>query len=270
MKVLFCGDVVGKSGRRIVLENVPSLRKRLDLDFVIVNGENAAHGFGISERMCTAFYNCGVDVLTTGNHVWDHRPIMNYIGGDPRLIRPLNYPEGTPGNGSGIFETRTGATILVAQPMGRLFMNPLDDPFSGVEKALAGHRLGDTINCIFIDMHAEATSEKMAMGHFLDGRVSMVAGSHSHVPTADTQILPGGTAYQTDTGMCGDYNSVIGMTVPPAVARFTEQVPTDRLAPAEGPGTLCAVYLETDDQTGLARHVAPLQMGGRLREMWPV
>ncbi len=270
MKVLFCGDVVGKSGRTAILENVPNLRERLGLDFVIVNGENAAHGFGITEGICKAFYEVGVDVVTTGNHVWAQREIIDYIGGDPRLLRPLNYPEGTPGSGVNVFDAPLGRRVMVIHPMGRLFMDPLDDPFAAGEGVLANHRLGASVDCIIVDMHAEATSEKMAMGQTLDGRVSMVVGSHSHVPTADTQILPGGTAYQSDAGMCGDYDSVIGMIKETAVARFTLKLPTGRLEPAVGEATLCAVYLETDEKTGLARHVGPLRIGGRLAEHWPV
>ena len=270
MKVLFCGDVVGKAGRKAILDNVPNLRERLGLDFVIVNGENAAHGFGITEGICKAFYEVGVDVVTTGNHVWAQRDIIDYIDGDPRLLRPLNYPEGTPGRGVNVFDAPDGRRIMVIHPMGRLFMDALDDPFTAVEGALANHRLGASVDCIIVDIHAEATSEKMAMGHTLDGRVSMVVGSHSHVPTADTQILPGGTAYQSDAGMCGDYDSVIGMIKETAVARFTQKLPTARLEPAGGEPTLGAVYLETDEKTGLARPVGPLRIGGRLAEHWPV
>jgi len=270
MKVLYCGDVVGHSGRRVIEEHVPSLRERLDLDFVIVNGENAAHGFGITGKICEAFYGVGVDAITTGNHVWDQRDIIDYIDGDPRLLRPINYPEGTPGRGSNIYTVPDGRKLMLVHPMGRLFMDALDDPFAAVEKAIRNHRLGQTLDCIVVDIHAEATSEKMAMGHALDGRVSMVVGSHVHVPSADAQILPGGTAYQTDAGMCGDYDSVIGMEKTNAVARFIQKMPTARLEPASGEATLCAVYLETDDDTGLARHVAPLRLGGRLAEQWPV
>jgi len=264
MKILCCGDVVGKSGRQVILDHIPGLRRRLDLDFVLVNGENAAHGFGITDKICRSFYDVGVDVVTTGNHVWDQREIMKAIDGDPRLLRPLNCPRGTPGVGVGVYDAPGGARVLVAHPMGRLFMKPIDDPFFAIDKALEKHALGDTVNAVIIDMHAEATSEKMAMGHHCDGRASVVVGSHSHVPTADAQILPGGTAYQTDMGMCGDYDSVIGMQKDTAVARFTSNMPTGRLEPATGEATLCAVYVETDDATGLATLVRPLRMGGRL------
>ncbi|MEK9678944.1 MAG: TIGR00282 family metallophosphoesterase, partial [Rhodospirillaceae bacterium] len=211
MKLVYFGDVVGKAGRTVLLEVLPGLIDRLSPDFVMVNGENAAHGFGITGSICEKFFDAGVDVITTGNHAWDQKEIIEYIRTEPRLLRPLNYPENTPGHGSGVFEARDGSKVLVAQVMGRLFMDPLDDPFAAVGKALKGTVLGDDIDCIVVDIHAEATSEKMSMGHYLDGRSSMVVGTHSHVPTADAQILPGGTAYQTDLGMCGDYNSVIGM-----------------------------------------------------------
>ena len=270
MKILICGDVVGKTGRRVIDENLPDLRRRLELDFVIVNGENAAHGFGITDKICEAFYAAGADVITSGNHVWDQREIINYIDGNPRLLRPMNYPEGTPGAGTGIFDTKDGRKVMIVHPMCRLFMDPLDDPFKAVEEALRNHRLGATVDTIVVDVHGEATSEKQAMGHFLDGRVSAVVGTHTHTPTADTQILAGGTAYQSDIGMTGDYDSVIGMKKELATSRFTTKMPQGRLEPAEGEATLCAVYVETDDKTGLARHVGPLRLGGCLAEAWPL
>lgn len=270
MKMLICGDVVGKAGRRVIKENLSEIRQRLDLDFVIVNGENAAHGFGITEKICNTFYAAGADAITTGNHVWNQREIINYIDGDAKLLRPMNYPDGTPGVGTGIFEARGGRKVMVLHPMGRLFMDPLDDPFAAVEEALMNHRLGQTVDAIIVDFHAEATSEKQGMGHFLDGRVSMLVGTHTHVPTADAQILPGGTAYQTDIGMTGDYDSVIGMKKELATSRFTTKMPQGRLEPAEGEATLCAVYVETDDATGLASKIGALRLGGRLQEEWPV
>lgn len=269
MRVLFCGDVVGKSGRKTILEHIPKLRDAWSLDFVIVNGENAAHGFGITEKICKSFYDVGVDVITTGNHVWDQKEVLTYIKEDPRLLRPLNYSEGSPGNGAGIFNATDGRKVMVLHPMGRLFMELVDDPFKAVDEALENHRLGISADCIIADIHAEATSEKMAMGHHLDGRVSMVVGSHSHVPTADAQVLPGGTAYQTDLGMCGDYDSVIGMQKEAAVDRFVKKTPGARLEPANGEATLCGVLLETDDKTGLAQEIAPVRIGGRLSEIIP-
>ncbi len=270
MKILICGDVVGKAGRKAIDEHLPGLRKRLDLDFVVVNGENAAHGFGITDKMCAGFYAAGADVITSGNHVWDQREIINYIGNDPKLLRPMNFPEGTPGAGMGIFQAGNGRNVFVVHPMGRLFMDPLDDPFAAVDEALKNHQLGHSVNAIIVDFHGEATSEKQAMGHYLDGRVSAVVGTHTHAPTADTQILPNGTAFQSDIGMTGDYDSVIGMQKELATSRFTTKMPQGRLEPAEGEATLCAVYVETDDKTGLATHVGPLRVGGRLAEAWPV
>lgn len=271
MRILYCGDVVGRTGRRVVIENLPSLREKLGLDLVLVCGENAAAGFGITAKICAEFYAVGVDVITLGNHAWDQREIISYIDGDPKLLRPINYPEGTPGRGGAVYETTAGRKVFVTQVMTRLFMDPLDDPFASLDRALAPHRLGKTVDAIIVDLHGEATSEKMALGHFVDGRVSLAAGTHTHVPTADFQILPGGTGYLTDIGMCGDYDSVIGMKKDVPLARFTRKLPTpERLSPAEGEATLCAVYLETDDTSGLAKHVAPLRLGGRLAPHWPV
>ncbi|PHS77502.1 MAG: TIGR00282 family metallophosphoesterase [Rhodospirillaceae bacterium] len=269
MKVLYIGDVVGKSGRRAVLDHLPRLQDELSLDFVVVNGENAAHGFGITGAICETFFEAGVDVVTTGNHAWDQREIVEYIQTEPRLLRPVNYPEGTPGQGVGIYEAKNGQKVCVIQAMGRLFMDPLDDPFAGVQRALLNKKLGQKTDFILIDIHAEATSEKMAMGQHFDGQASMVVGTHSHIPTGDAQILPGGTAYQTDAGMCGDYDSVIGMTKGPAIGRFISKMRGERLAPASGEGTLCAVYVESDDTTGLAIKISPVRLGGRLIEVLP-
>ncbi len=269
MKILFIGDVVGRAGREVVIERLPGLRKDLGLDFVVLNGENAAGGFGITEKICKTFYAAGADVITTGNHVWDQREIIGYIGRDSRLLRPDNYPRGTPGRGAGVYEAPRGKKVLVVHVMCRLFMNPLDDPFACVDDALKKHPLRGAVDAAVVDIHGEATSEKMAMGHYIDGRASLAVGSHTHVPTADTQILPGGTAYQSDAGMCGDYDSVIGMEKANAVQRFVRKMPTERLKPAMGPATLCAVLCETDDKTGLAVRVTPLRLGGRLAEQGP-
>ncbi len=269
MRFLLCGDVVGKSGRVVLVDHLPRLRRELALDFVVVNGENAAHGFGITDKICEELYHAGADVITTGNHVWDKRDIIGYIDGDPRLLRPTNLPPGTPGRGHGIYALADGRSILVVNAMARLFMDAIDDPFRGVDALLAQHPLG-RVTAILVDFHGEATSEKMSMGHFCDGRASAVIGTHSHVPTADAQILPKGTAYQTDAGMCGDYDSVIGMQKEAAIQRFVRKMPGERLQVAEGEGTLCAVFVETDDATGLARRVAPLRRGGRLQPSWPL
>jgi len=270
MKVLFIGDIVGRAGRDAVCEALPGWRQRLDLDFVAANGENAAGGFGITADICRQFYDAGVDVITGGNHTWDQQDIIAYIDGDPRLLRPINLTPGTPGRGAGVFEARGGRKVLVINAMGRIFMDPIGDPFAAVRDELAKVRLGVGANFILIDMHADATSEKTAMGVFADGKASLVVGSHSHVPTADARILPGGTAYQTDAGMCGDYDSVIGMQKEGPLSRFLGRVKKERFKAAMGEATVCAVYVETDDATGLATHIAPLRQGGHLAPAWPV
>ncbi len=270
MKVLFLGDIVGRSGRDAVCGALPDLRQKLDLDFVVANGENAAGGFGITADICTQFYAAGVDVLTTGNHVWDQQEIISYIDSDPRLLRPINYVAGTPGRGANVFEARGGAKVLVMNVMGRVFMGGHDDPFASISAELAKVRLGATVDFVLIDIHAEATSEKMAVGRFVDGQASLVVGTHSHVPTADAQVFPGGTAYQTDAGMCGDYDSVIGMEVAGPMSRFLGKVQKVRLKAALGEATVCGVYVETDDATGRSTPVAPLRQGGRLVPHWPV
>jgi metallophosphoesterase (TIGR00282 family) len=269
MRLLFCGDILGRAGRDVVIEQVPRLREALALDFVTINGENAAAGFGITDKICRSFYDAGVDCITTGNHVWDQREIIATIDGDARLLRPANFPPGTPGKGARLYQLADGRRVVVINVMTRLFMDPLDDPFAAAEREVRSRTLGQDVQAILVDVHGEATSEKMAMGHFLDGRVSAVVGSHSHVPTADAQILPGGTAYQTDAGMCGDYDSVIGMQKGPAVQRFLRKMPGERLTPADGPATLCGIFIETDDATGLARRIEPVRVGGRLQPSLP-
>ena len=269
MRLLFFGDTVGRAGRSAVVERLPEIRTKLALDFVVLNGENAAGGFGITPKVCRELYDAGVDVITTGNHVWAQREIMGYIETDPCLLRPHNYPASAPGRGVGQYTLADGRTVMVLNLIGRVFMDPLDDPFAAAEAELAKVRLGATVAAILLDMHAEATSEKNAMGCFVDGRVSLVVGSHSHVPSADARILPGGTAYQTDAGMCGDYDSVIGMEKDEPLARFTRKIPGGRFEPAQGEGTLCGVFAEIDDATGLAKHIAPLRAGGQLAPAWP-
>jgi hypothetical protein len=261
--------VLFRSGRAAVVDHLADLRKRLALDFVVANGENAAGGFGITGKICQELFEAGVDAITGGNHIWDQREVLSYIDGEPRLLRPQNYPASTPGRGSGLFTAPKGRKVLVVSVMGRLFMDALDDPFACVERELAKHRLGVGAQAIILDVHAEATSEKMAMGHAVDGRVSLCVGTHTHVPTADTMILPGGTAYQSDAGMCGDYDSVIGMDKAVPIARFTRRLPTERLSVARGEGTLCAVFVETDDKTGLALRAEPVRVGGRLTGTLP-
>ncbi|MFQ5775886.1 MAG: YmdB family metallophosphoesterase [Kiloniellaceae bacterium] len=269
MRLLFCGDVVGRPGREAVAAHLPRLRRDLGLDFVVANGENAAGGFGITEKICAQLFAAGVDAISGGNHMWDQREALSLIEREPRVVRPQNYPSGTPGRGAAVFGAGQGRKVMVLNVMGRLFMDPLDDPFACVDGALAKHRLGGTLDAIILDIHAEATSEKMAMGHYVDGRVSLCVGTHTHVPTADAMILPGGTAYQSDAGMCGDYDSVIGMDKAVPISRFTRKLPTERLSAAGGEGTLCAVFVETDDASGLARRIAPVRVGGRLSPSEP-
>jgi metallophosphoesterase (TIGR00282 family) len=269
MRLLFLGDLVGRAGREAAITQLPRLRDDLQIDFAVVNGENAAGGFGITQPICDALFDAGDVVVTLGNHAWDQREALIHVEREPRLIRPRNYPQGTPGKGSGLFETKAGARVLVMNILGSVFMNALDDPFASVDEALEQSPLGMIADAVIVDMHAEATSEKMAMGHFCDGRASLVVGTHSHVPTADAQILDGGTAYQTDAGMCGDYNSVIGMEKDEPLNRFVSKIPSGRFTPANGPATVCGVFVETDDATGLARQIEPIRVGGRLKASAP-
>lgn len=266
MRILFLGDIVGRSGRQAVEAALPRLRESLRLDLAIVNVENASHGFGCAPAMAEAFFAAGADVLTLGNHAWDRKELAGYIETQPRLIRPLNYPPGTPGHGSVVVNLANGKRALVLQAMGRLFMEPNDDPFRLTAELLGKYRLGVTVDAIVADFHGEATSEKMAYGHSFDGRVSMVIGTHTHCPSADAQILPGGTAFQSDAGMCGDYDSVIGMEKGTAAARYWRKVPGERLSPAEGEATMCGAFLETADATGLAVRIEPIRVGGRLSQ----
>ena len=268
MRILFIGDIIGRPGRDVVSNELPGLRGALAIDFVIGNGENAAGGFGLTRKVANELFATGVDVLTTGNHWADQKEILSFIDDEDRILRPLNYPSGTPGKGTGLFDTRDGRRILVVNVMGRAFMDPLDDPFAAVEKELGACPLGEGCDAVVIDIHAEATSEKMAMGHFCDARASLVVGTHSHVPTADAQILPGGTAYQTDAGGCCDYDSVIGMEKFEPLQRFTRKISSARYSPATGPATLCAVFVETNAK-GLATRVEPVRTGGRLMAHLP-
>ncbi len=264
MRILFLGDVVGRSAREAVIKEIPEIRRNFSIDFVIVNGENAAGGFGITEKICEDFFSSGIDCITTGNHVWDQKELFDYIKNENRLLRPINYPEETPGKGFEIFPNQLGR-VLVINVMGRLFMESLDDPFNALEKVLDENPLGITCDAIVIDIHAETTSEKTAMGHFCDGRVSLVVGTHTHIPTADYQILPYGTAYQTDAGMCGDYDSVIGMEKTEPIRRFVEKTPGGRFNPAQGSPTLCGVIIETSPD-GLSETIEPFRLGGILSQ----
>jgi metallophosphoesterase (TIGR00282 family) len=264
MRLLFLGDLVGRRGRNAAIERLPGLIADHRLDFVVVNGENAAGGFGITEEILRAVLASGADVVTTGNHVFDQREALVFAERQERFLRPLNFPAGTPGRGTGMFTARNGASVLVINAMGRIFMDPLDDPFAAVDEELEKCRLSEAVDAIIVDFHAEASSEKQALAHHLDGRVSLVVGTHTHVPTSDQRILPGGTAFQTDVGMCGDYQSVIGMDKEEPLRRFLQKVPGERFSPASGVATVAGLAVEVDDATGLATAVAPLRLGGVL------
>ncbi len=266
MKILFCGDVVGKSGRECVKKHLPILKKSLSIDVVIANGENAAHGFGITQSACQELWTAGVDVITLGNHAWDKKDIIPLIASSKKIIRPINYPAHQPGRGFTLIPHPKG-DVLVVNVLGQLFMEPgIDNGFLLVDTLIKNYPLGERVKAIVVDIHAEACSEKMAMGFFLDGRVSLVVGSHTHIPTADGQILPLLTAYQTDAGMCGDYCSVIGMNSQVPIQRFLKVVNNDqsRLEPANGLGCLCATLVTTDSVTGLAKNIEMVRMGNRL------
>lgn len=269
MRLMFLGDLVGKSGREAVMDQVKGLRHDLALDFVVVNAENAAGGFGLTEAICQDLFHSGVDVITSGNHIWDQKQSHSYIDNEPRVLRPINYPRSSPGVGYGIFDAPGDRRVLVVNAMARVFMEPLDDPFAAVDGLLQSIELGTDVQFAMLDFHGEATSEKMAMGHFLDGHATFCVGTHSHVPTADAQVLDGGTAYQTDAGMCGDYNSVIGMDIDEPINRFTRKISAGRFTPAQGPATLCGCVVESDDTTGLALSIEPLRIGGRLKAAIP-
>lgn len=270
MRIAFFGDVVGKSGREGLIEHLPGLRERLSLDFVVVNAENAAGGFGITERTAIELYDAGADVLTLGNHAWDQNEALSYIEREPRLLRPVNYPEGAaPGRGASLYDLPDGRRVLVMNVLLRLYMQPLEDPFAAVNRELEACPLGQVADAIIVDMHGEATSEKAALGHYCDGRASLVVGTHTHVPTADAMVLPNGTAYQTDAGMCGDYDSVIGMQKDEPIARFVTHMRSSRFQPASGEATVCGLFVETDDASGLATQCEPIRVGGRLSEALP-
>ena len=265
MRLIFIGDVVGKSGRDAVARELPLLRERYRPDLVVVNGENAAHGFGITEDIFLGLLAAGADAVTLGNHAFDQREALVFIERHPLLLRPLNWPAGCPGRGAALVDTASGRRVLVINAMGRVMIEPvLDDPFPAILGELDLCPLGRECDAVLIDFHAEASSEKTAMGHYVDGRASLVVGTHTHTPTADHQILPGGTGYLTDAGMTGDYDSVIGMDKAEPLNRFLRKLPVERFKPADGPATLCGVAVETDDKTGLAVAIAPIRVGGRL------
>jgi 2',3'-cyclic-nucleotide 2'-phosphodiesterase len=269
MRILFVGDIVGRSGRAIVYERLPNLVRDWKLDLVVANAENSAGGFGISETIYRELLDVGIDAITLGNHAWDQKEALVFIERAPRLVRPINYPAGTPGRGAALIEAKNGARVFVVNAMGRIFMDPLDDPFAAVERELSACPLGRGADAVIVDFHGEATSEKQAMGYFCDGRASLVVGTHTHVPTADLRILPGGTAYISDAGMTGDFDSIIGMAKDEPLQRFLRRISAARFEPASGPATLCAVALETDAANGLASRVAAVRLGGVLDQARP-
>lgn len=260
---------MGRAGRTAVLERLPDLRRDLGLDFVVINAENAAGGFGVTQGICEDLFDAGADCLTTGNHAFDQKDDIPYFEQEHRLLRPANFPRSNPGRGAGLFEARNDARVLVIQVHGQRFMNPVDDMVPAIEREMEGIALGREADAIIVDVHAEATSEKYSVGHYLDGRASLVCGSHTHVPTADVQVFPGGTAFQADAGMCGDYDSVIGMEKAAPVESMVTKMRTGRMTPASGEATVCGIIVDTDDSTGLATAAFALRVGGRLAEALP-
>ena len=257
MKILFVGDIFGKPGRDIARRGIPVLVERRSIDFVIANVENSAAGFGVTGDIAETILSYGVDAMTSGNHVWDKKEVLEYIPRQPKLLRPANFPAGVPGRGSYLGRTRTGETVGVLNLMGRVFMTPIDDPFAVALREIEALRAKTRI--IFVDFHAEATSEKVAMGWHLDGRVTAVVGTHTHVQTADERILPKGTAYQTDVGMTGPHESIIGVTIEAALGRFLTGMPA-RFESATGPGRLNAVEVTADLATGKATRIERLSL----------
>ncbi|WP_308916916.1 TIGR00282 family metallophosphoesterase [Jannaschia sp. LMIT008] len=269
MRIMFLGDVMGRAGRTALQERLPQLRRDWRLDAVIVNGENASSGRGLNAAQAAAMFEAGADVVTLGDHAFDQKDMLQAVERDPRILRPVNYAKAAPGRGARTFDV-AGRKILVIQVLGQVFMSrTYDDPFSALDAPLRAHPLGRAVHATIVDVHAEATSEKMAVGHFCDGRASLVVGTHTHVPTADAQILPGGTAYLTDAGMCGDYDSVIGMDKVEPLRRFVTGMTRARFEPAGGPATLSGAFVDTDDATGLARQIVPVRQGGRLAPQGP-
>ncbi len=266
MNILFLGDIVGRSGRDALTKRLPDLIDKWRLDFVVVNAENATSGVGLNIEHAKYLLAKGVDCITLGDHAFDQREMVNFIEKEPRIIRPLNFAKGAPGKGHAIFNGRSGKKVAVIQVLGQVFMKKnYSDPFESIDKALQGLNLGKNCDAILIDIHAEATSEKMAIGHWCDGRVTLAVGTHTHIPTADLQILDQGSAYQTDAGMCGDYNSVIGMDKFEPISRFVTGMTKDRFSPASGEATLCGVFVKVN-KLGLPETVSAVSVGGRLQQ----
>lgn len=266
MKILFIGDLYGRSGRQAVKQHLAQLKEQHSPDFVIANVDNAAHGFGVTWDIAKDLLNFGIDALTGGDHIWNQRDILLNIDREPRLLRPHNMPEGSPGKGFHILENSAGKKLLLIHLLGRTFIDPVDDPFACIRNMLKEYALKKNVDGIFIDFHGEATSEKMVMGQYCDGKVSAVVGTHTHIPTSDDRILPEGTAYMSDVGMTGDYNSVIGAQKEEPMNRFIKKMNLGRLQPATGEATLCGVIAEIDNKTGLATSINPVRVGGQLKQ----
>ena len=265
MRIFFLGDVVGKSGCLAVTENLPDLIKKKKIDFVIINGENAAdQGVGITEKICNDLFNSGADAITTGNHVWDQKEALNYIDKENRLLRPENLIQSSPGKGFEIFKTKNNFKIGVLNLMGNIFMKKCDDVFETSNEFIKKNNLKEDYDFLVVDFHGEITSEKMAIGHFFDGKATLVVGTHTHVPTSDHRIMEKGTAYQTDIGMCGDYNSVIGMNRENSLKKFFNDPSAIKHFPALGKGTISGLLVCANDETGLADKVEPIILGESL------
>lgn len=269
MRILFLGDVVGRSGRDAISERLPGLIARHGFDFVVINGENASHGKGLIESHFRLLRDAGADIVTLGDHAFDQRETLSFIERESTLVRPINMVAGTPGRGTMLVEGRNGHRVLVINALGRVFMPPIDDPFRAVEAAIANAPLGEVADAIIVDFHTEATSEIQAMGHFLDGKASLVVGTHTHIPTSDHRILRNGTALMADAGMCGDFDSIIGVDADEPLNRFLTGLPNGRFTPADGEATLCGVAIETDPRSGLAVKVMPVRIGGTLSQAEP-
>jgi metallophosphoesterase (TIGR00282 family) len=252
MKILFIGDTVGKAGRTIVHQYLKHLQEEYQVDLTILNCENAAAGFGVTPKIADEFFDWGIDVLTSGNHIWDKKEIIPYLDKNSRILRPANYPSDNPGKGVTLLKTNSGEQAAVLNLQGRVFMPPTDDPFRIADAELA--KLPKEVKVIFVDMHGEATSEKVAMGWYLDGRVSAVVGTHTHIPTADETILPGGTAFLTDVGMAGPFYSVIGVIKEDVIRRFLTSIPSS-FESASQDARLNGVFVEIDSHTGKAKHI---------------
>tara|TARA_X000000368_G_scaffold412291_1_gene398452 strand:+ start:636 stop:1445 length:810 start_codon:yes stop_codon:yes gene_type:complete len=267
MNILILGDVFGPSGRKAVIEKLPDLIKKKKIDFVIVNGENAADtGVGITKKITEEFFNAGADVITTGNHVWDEKETVEFIALEDRLLRPENLAEGSPGKGFGVFKSKNNKKVAVVNLMGNIFMKKCDDAFEAATKFIKKIKLKKDVDFIVVDMHGEITSEKMAMGYLFDGKATMVVGTHTHVPTSDHRIMEKGTAYQTDLGMCGDYNSVIGMNRDNSLKKFLKDSSAVRHYPALGEATISGLLVSASEKTGLAIKIEPIVLGGSLEE----